>query len=199
MTRCLESPEERMNFYDFHIGDYTSRTGHLEPMEDLAYRRLLDLYYMREAPLPADVNEVSKLIRLRSFSDIVKAVLDEFFQLTDHGWEHLKCEEVIAAAKVKRTKAKASANARWHSDGDANALRPHCEGNAPSPSPSPINTPLPPRRRGASKLSTEQPRHVESAEETRRQQELREQGTRMGIPEALRPVIEQITGKKRSA
>jgi hypothetical protein len=43
-TRGLtRSREGSLNFYDFHIGDYASRTGHLEPMEDLAYRRLLGL------------------------------------------------------------------------------------------------------------------------------------------------------------
>ena len=26
-----------MNFYSFHPGDYTLRTAHLEPLEDLAY------------------------------------------------------------------------------------------------------------------------------------------------------------------
>ncbi|RPP48164.1 hypothetical protein IPC1156_32430, partial [Pseudomonas aeruginosa] len=37
-----------MNFYPFHPGDYMLRTAHLEPLEDLAYRRLLDLYYVGE-------------------------------------------------------------------------------------------------------------------------------------------------------
>ena len=37
-----------MNYYPFHLGDYAARTAHLEPMEDLAYRRLLDLYYLGE-------------------------------------------------------------------------------------------------------------------------------------------------------
>ena len=41
-----------MNFYPFHIGDYASATRHLTWIEDAAYRRLLDVYYVKEGPLP---------------------------------------------------------------------------------------------------------------------------------------------------
>jgi uncharacterized protein YdaU (DUF1376 family) len=137
-----------VNFYDFHIGDYASRTAHLEPMEDLAYRRMLDLYYMREEALPSDVQEVARLLRLRGQETVIQAVLAEFFTLTDRGWEHAKCEAVIAIAVDKREKAQASAAKRWDSERTANAMRSHsdgstddkkaeCIGNAPSPSPSP--------------------------------------------------------------
>lgn len=127
-----------MNFYDFHIGDYVSHTGHLEPMEDLAYRRMLDLYYLRESPLPEALDEVAKLIRLRGHEAVITSVLGEFFHLTNRGWEHGKCEEVIAAALEKKSKAQASAVQRWQSERIANAQRGQSEGNAPSPIPSPI-------------------------------------------------------------
>lgn len=42
-----------MNFYEHHLGDYMRDTAHLSMIEDAAYRRLLDAYYIREAPLPA--------------------------------------------------------------------------------------------------------------------------------------------------
>jgi len=35
-------------WYKFHLGDYITHTTHLSDAEDLAYRRLLDLYYMSE-------------------------------------------------------------------------------------------------------------------------------------------------------
>jgi uncharacterized protein YdaU (DUF1376 family) len=41
-----------VNFYSFHIGDYAAHTRHLTPIEDIAYRRMLDLYYTSEKPLP---------------------------------------------------------------------------------------------------------------------------------------------------
>lgn len=149
-----------MNFYDFHIGDYARRTGHLEPMEDLAYRRMLDLYYTRECALPADTAEICRLIRMRGNAADVEAVLREFFAREEHGdWVHMHCEGVIAAAVDKRKKAQESAAKRWDSERIANAKPPqrkriakakraHSEGNAPSPSPIPspipIDTPLPP-------------------------------------------------------
>lgn len=96
-----------MNYYDFHIGDYTSRTAHLEPMEDLAYRRMLDLYYMREEPLPHEVDRVAKLVRLRGHEDVIESVLEEFFQLDqERGWVHGKCEDVIAKARTAAERAR---------------------------------------------------------------------------------------------
>ena len=53
-----------MHFYSFNIGDYMSHTVHLSLMEDLAYRRCLDIYYLHEKPLPEDIGEVARLIRM---------------------------------------------------------------------------------------------------------------------------------------
>ena len=53
-----------MHHYPFHPGDYMLDTAHLEPLEDLAYRRLLDLYYSSEAPIPLETELVSRRLRL---------------------------------------------------------------------------------------------------------------------------------------
>ena len=103
--------EKAMNYYPFHVGDYASHTGHLDPMEDLAYRRMLDAYYLREGQLPTDVSEVSRLIRLRDQTAIVRDVLNEFFQQTPEGWRHIRCDEEIAKMQDKQAKARASAQA----------------------------------------------------------------------------------------
>ena len=100
-----------MNYYPFHLGDYAAHTGHLEPMEDLAYRRLLDLYYIREAPLPADIQTTAKLVRMRSCAADVESVLREFFTLADEGWRHSRCDEEIEKMQSKQAKARASAAA----------------------------------------------------------------------------------------
>ena len=100
-----------MNYYPFHLGDYASHTAHLEPMEDLAYRRMLDVYYLREGPLPADVSEVARLVRMRSNASDVEAVLREFFVLTDEGWRHDRCDNELSKMQDKQAKAKASAAA----------------------------------------------------------------------------------------
>jgi uncharacterized protein YdaU (DUF1376 family) len=80
-------------------------------MEDLAYRRLLDQYYLREGPLPADIQVTAKLVRMRSMAADVESVLKEFFILTDNGWIHERCETEIAHMQDKQAKARASAAA----------------------------------------------------------------------------------------
>jgi uncharacterized protein YdaU (DUF1376 family) len=92
----------KVNYFPFHIGDYAAHTGHLEPMEDLAYRRLLDLYYLREAPLPADIMVTAKLIRMRTMVDAVEAVLREFFELSESGWSHGRADEELNRMREKK-------------------------------------------------------------------------------------------------
>ena len=63
-----------MHYYQFNIGDYIKNTIHLSLMEDLAYRRLLDMYYDSEKPIPTDIPWVSR--RLRMDTDVVQNVLN---------------------------------------------------------------------------------------------------------------------------
>jgi uncharacterized protein YdaU (DUF1376 family) len=105
-----------VNYFPFNVGDYAAHTGHLEPMEDLAYRRLLDQYYLREGPLPADIEATAKLVRMRSMKADVESVLKEFFTLTEDGWRHSRCDAEVEKMQDKQAKARASgiasANAR---------------------------------------------------------------------------------------
>lgn len=145
-----------MNFYPFHIGDYLSHTAHLEPMEDLAYRRMIDLYFVREGCLPVDPLEVAKLIRLRGELEVVKSVLLEFFTETPEGWANTRCDYEIGEAQSKRMKAQQSAAKRWESEGNANAKPSHTEGNAPITNPNPITNP-----KGKSKTAVSYPEAFE--------------------------------------
>jgi uncharacterized protein YdaU (DUF1376 family) len=136
-----------MNFYSFHIGDYMTKTRHLSWEEDMAYRRLLDVYYGTEKPLPADKKAVYRLVLAQTAKhrQAVDVVLAEFFALTDDGWRNARCDGEIDAAAEKRDKAAQSARRRWEaerakqtqSEGNANAMRTHSEGNAPTPTPNP--------------------------------------------------------------
>ena len=119
-----------MHYYQFNIGDYKSHTEHLSEMEDLAYRRLLDWYYLHETPIPLDLTETSRQIRMRSHSDCIALVLQEYFERTDDGWIHHRANAEIAKAGEKSSKAATSAKARWNKQKDANALRTQSEGNA---------------------------------------------------------------------
>lgn len=93
-----------MNYYPFHPGDYLRDTAHLEPMEDLAYRRLLDLYYLSEAPIPLETQQVSR--RLRLGSDSVISVLNEFFICTSNGYIHKRCDAEIADYRHRQDKSR---------------------------------------------------------------------------------------------
>ena len=79
-----------MIWYKFHLGDYITHTMHLSDAEDLAYRRLLDLYYMSERPIPLDTESVSRKIRLDL--DITESVLGEFFERTEEGYRNHRCD-----------------------------------------------------------------------------------------------------------
>jgi uncharacterized protein YdaU (DUF1376 family) len=81
-------------WYKFHLGDYITHTTHLSDAEDLAYRRLLDLYYMSESPIPLDTTLVARKIRLDL--DITESVLSEFFEITDEGYQNTRCDAEIA-------------------------------------------------------------------------------------------------------
>jgi uncharacterized protein YdaU (DUF1376 family) len=118
-----------MHYYQFNIGDYQSHTSHLSEIEDLVYRRLLDWYYLHEIPIPLDESEVSRQIRMRSHTESIAIVLQEYFERTDDGWIHHRANKEIAKAGDKSEKASASAKARW-SKKDANALQTQSESNA---------------------------------------------------------------------
>jgi uncharacterized protein YdaU (DUF1376 family) len=112
-----------MYYYQFHIGDYRADTAHLSNDEDLAYRRLLDMYYDLEKPIPTDTEWVSR--RLRLDTDVVLRVLKDFFLLQENGWFHGRCDEVItqyhSMAEKNRENGKRGGRPKktqWDTDGN---------------------------------------------------------------------------------
>ena len=55
-----------MHYFNFNIGDYASHTRHLSLLEDLAYRRLLDAYYLSEKPFQGSPADIAKEIGMTS-------------------------------------------------------------------------------------------------------------------------------------
>jgi uncharacterized protein YdaU (DUF1376 family) len=102
-----------MNYYQFHIGDYISHTRNLSLMEDLAYRRLLDEYYLHEVPLMTGVEALARKIGMREHVTEVHFVLENFFSLTDAGWINTRAEEEIAKYKEYAAAGKRGAAKRW--------------------------------------------------------------------------------------
>jgi uncharacterized protein YdaU (DUF1376 family) len=110
-----------MNYYQFHIGDYASHTRHLTLEEDACYRRLLDLCYQSESPLPKDTSRISKLVLCPH--EMVEYVLSEFFECKDDsGWINKRAFEEIEKYHAKKDSSsrggKASAKKRAHINDD---------------------------------------------------------------------------------
>jgi uncharacterized protein YdaU (DUF1376 family) len=82
-----------MYFYPHHIGDYKAATTYLSNEEDLAYRRLLELYYDTEKAIEDDIPLLAK--RLRVTPESLSFVLKEFFSHTKDGWRNKRCDVVI--------------------------------------------------------------------------------------------------------
>ena len=111
-----------MHFYQFHIGDYKSHTHHLSPMEDLAFRRLLDHYYLHEIPIKQ--RDIARQIGLRDFEQEVLTVLDEFFVSTENGFINPRADEEINKYRKFSEDGKKGAAKRWHKDGNGEANSP---------------------------------------------------------------------------
>jgi uncharacterized protein YdaU (DUF1376 family) len=84
-----------MHYYQFNIGDYASHTRHLSIIEDIAYRRLLDLYYLHERPLGDCSANVARLIGMSEYSQEVETVLIEFFEHIDGGYINSRADKEI--------------------------------------------------------------------------------------------------------
>lgn len=139
-----------MHYYQFNVSDYKSHTEHLELLEDLAYRRMLDWCYLHEKPLPKSKDEIARIIRMRSHSDCIAVVLREFFTKIDDGeWIHKRVFLEIEKANAKSSKARESAKARWDKvSSNANALRPQSDSNATQDTIPNTQDTLPKKKRG---------------------------------------------------
>jgi uncharacterized protein YdaU (DUF1376 family) len=86
-----------MHHYAHHIGDYRAHTAHLTMLEDGAFRRLLDLYYMHEKALPASVAACQRLTAARTDEEraAVATILEEFFTLEADGWHQSRADREI--------------------------------------------------------------------------------------------------------
>lgn len=95
-----------MHYYQFNIGDYKSHTDYLSPMEDLAYRRMLDWCYLHEKELPSSPQEIARKIGLRDFVKEIELVLCDFFTKTEGGYSNHRIMEEVEAYKAKAESAR---------------------------------------------------------------------------------------------
>lgn len=107
-----------MNYYQFHLGDYSVSTRGLSWDEHCAYRMLIDLYYAREEPISLDRQRVYRQTMARSKRQkaAIDQILVDYFTETPEGWVNERCERDLAAYRSKGERAQqagmASAAAR---------------------------------------------------------------------------------------
>ena len=108
-----------MHYYQFNIGDYSSHTKGLSLIEDLAYRRLIDEYYLAEHAFNGCSSDVARLIGLRDNLQEVEYVLNRYFTKDGDYWHHGRIDSDIADYHQKQEKrsnaGKKSAEARQKS------------------------------------------------------------------------------------
>jgi len=95
-----------VNYYPHHIGDFLRDKVHLTAQEDGLYRRMLDVYYASEKPLPLDLDWLCRLVRANTEEEkkSTDVVLRQFFVRRDDGWHNKRADEEICKGR-KRIKA----------------------------------------------------------------------------------------------
>ena len=105
-----------MHYYQFNIGDYASHTRNLSLLEDLAYRKLLDEYYLHERPLNGCITDVARQIGMKDYQAEVAFVLKSFFTNKEDAWINKRADREITHYASKLDQAsragKASAEVR---------------------------------------------------------------------------------------
>lgn len=143
-----------MNFYPFHIGDYAAHTRNLSLLEDLAYRRLLDAYYLAERPLTGSATDVAREIGMREQADAVEYVLGRFFIREGEAWRQPRVDQEIERYQAKQEQASRAgkASAAKRSNGKPTPVKEEGNGRSTNQEPRTKNQskepPLPPEGDG---------------------------------------------------
>jgi len=85
-----------MHYYQHHIGDFIKDTSFLTNEEVGIYLKLLWIYYDTESPLPNSMFELSMKVNAREKQEALKGILEMFFNLSEDGWHHTRCDKEIA-------------------------------------------------------------------------------------------------------
>ena len=89
-----------MDWYRFNVIEYRRTTRDLPDAEDLAFRRLIDLYFIGEGPLPFDKDSLVRAVGLDW--DCIEPVLKTFFELTPEGYLNIALQENVNRRIRKR-------------------------------------------------------------------------------------------------
>jgi uncharacterized protein YdaU (DUF1376 family) len=140
-----------MHYYQFHIGDYISHTRHLSLMEDLAYRRLLDFYFLHEQPIKH--RDVARQIGMREHEEDVMTVLNEFFISTEDGFVNPRADKEIKQYKEFSEAGKRGAAKRWGTPPNGEASSPPNATPIATNNHKPLTTNHKPKKEGATSVA----------------------------------------------
>lgn len=139
------------------IGAYLADTTHLSRDEHGGYFLLLMAYWRNKGPLTDDGNRLANIVKATPAEwRRLRPVLVEFFKDDGSQWLHVRAENELAAAGMRKaaavSKAQAAAEARWGKS------KEHAAGNAPSiPQAVPKQCPTPSPKEKVSKASPSHP------------------------------------------
>jgi uncharacterized protein YdaU (DUF1376 family) len=104
-----------MHYFEHNIKDYRADAFQLNLIQHGAYRQLLDQYYLNERPLSLDLNTLFQdlLIRDEDEKNTIIYILGKFFDKTENGYVHKRCDVVIQKFKDKSDKSRNAVNTRW--------------------------------------------------------------------------------------
>lgn len=114
-----------MFYYQHHIGDFMKDTANLDDHQLVTYLRMIWEYYKSESPISGDFESIA--FAMRSDEKTVRLLLNHFFEESENGWLHNRCEREITDYHSKSEKARNSANARWK---NKKTMRTQSERNA---------------------------------------------------------------------
>jgi uncharacterized protein YdaU (DUF1376 family) len=109
-----------MDYYKRYMGDYQRDTGHLSLAAHGAFTVLLDHYYSKRKPLPANLEDLYRLCRAMTKQEqaAVKLVAEEFFPVCADGLRHSRradqeIEKWDELMKEASESGKRGAEVRW--------------------------------------------------------------------------------------
>lgn len=104
-----------LHYYTHNIGDYRRDTSHLTLLEHGVYRQLLDQYYLNEEPISLDLEKVHRHLSIKTDEEknALTNVLQDFFNETESGYVHKRCDDTINEYQNKSEKASQAAKIRW--------------------------------------------------------------------------------------
>jgi uncharacterized protein YdaU (DUF1376 family) len=104
-----------MHYFEFNIKDYRADAFQLTLIQHGAYKQLIDQYCLNESPLTLNLEDLfyDLLIRGDDEKKAIVFVLEKFFDKTENGYVHKRCDAVIKKYQAKSNQSRDAVNTRW--------------------------------------------------------------------------------------